>query len=406
MTTYDVGGYELDRPFKIRRFGHLGLNVEDFDETVRFYCDLLGFRVTDLLHLFDYLDGRALEVAQSVVTDDRMAFTGYAGDHHSLLVAHTTFGTFNRNDRNYPDNTLSQLSWQVATLEEIVEADAFLQERGARIVRVGRDMPGGNWHVYFLDPDGNTVELFYGMEQIGWSRVSRPTEMHSGASLGVPDLPIESELAELYAAQDAGIDVDAGSRPQERHLAETHDVGGVRLARPFKIVELGPIGMYTERFDEMVAFYTETLGLKVTETAEIDGHRVVHLRHGHEHHSLTLADKALRSVLGTNPATSNLFVGMRLGSYRQLRAAVAYLVDHGAEHVSLPDSLSLGQGYTTYVADPAGHLVQLSCEMEQIGWDGRPRPASERRPLATPWPATLDGAAGTYDEPAYWGGLG
>ena len=57
--------------------------------------------------------------------------------------------------------------------------------------------------------------------------------------------------AEALGQPRLRIDVDAGARPQERHLAETHDVGGVRLARPFKIVELGPIGMYTERFDEM-----------------------------------------------------------------------------------------------------------------------------------------------------------
>ena len=403
---YDVGGYRLDRPFKIRRFGHFGFNVQPLDECLAFYTDVLGFRLTDAVHLFDYLEGRGLAAAKEIVTDDRMFFTGYAGDHHALLLAHTTFGTFNRNDRGYPDNTVSQITWQVSTLAEVVAAEAYLQASGAKIVRVGRDMPGGNWHVYFLDPDGNTVELYYGMEQIGWSRRSRPRAMHDEALAGAPALPARSEMSEVYAAQDAGIDTGSGWQPDERHLESKYDVGGTLLPRPFKIVELGPVAIYAERIDEMFEFYTSTMGFKLTESALIDGHRVVHLRHGIEHHSLVIADKDLRGVLGTTATTSNLFIGVRVGSYQQLRAAVEFLSASSFERAHLPVELSLGQGYVAYFRDPAGHLVQLSCEMEQVGWQGEPRPSELRRPLLEPWPATLDGDLGAYDESPFWGPLG
>ena len=39
-------------------------------------------------------------------------------------------------------------------------------------------MPGSNWHVYVRDPDGHTVELYYGMEQIGVSGRAKPFDMY------------------------------------------------------------------------------------------------------------------------------------------------------------------------------------------------------------------------------------
>ncbi|MBV9119129.1 MAG: VOC family protein, partial [Chloroflexi bacterium] len=46
---YDVGGVLLDRPFKVRRLGHFGLHLQRLDEGLRFYTDILGFRVSDTL---------------------------------------------------------------------------------------------------------------------------------------------------------------------------------------------------------------------------------------------------------------------------------------------------------------------------------------------------------------------
>ena len=48
-----------------------------------------------------------------------------------------------------------------------------------------------------------------------------------------PSLPQMSEAAELFEAQDKGIDVFSGHRPQ-RPLAATYEVEGVFLPRPFK----------------------------------------------------------------------------------------------------------------------------------------------------------------------------
>ena len=47
--------------------------------------------------------------------------------------------------------------------------------------------------------------------------------------------------------------------------------------------------------------------------------------------------------------------------------------------------------------DPDGHTIQLYCAMEQIGWDGNPRPKELRRPRPlNEWPEALEGGADVY----------
>ena len=44
---HDVGGVLLDRPFRIRRLGHFGYNVDDIAACLAFYCEWLGLRISD-----------------------------------------------------------------------------------------------------------------------------------------------------------------------------------------------------------------------------------------------------------------------------------------------------------------------------------------------------------------------
>ncbi len=404
---FDVGGVLLPRPFKIRRFGHFGFNVDRLDDAISFYTDLLGFSVTDQVNLFDLVPSELRAMVEEVLTDPRLIFTINSSDHHALMLAHRTFGTLSGNDRSAKDNTLSQITWQVGSLQEVVHAEAYLRAQGVEIARVGRDMPGGNWHVYFFDPDDNMVELYHGMEQIGWSRKSRPQEMRYRAFSNVPPLPQMSEAAEIQEALDRGIDIHSGWCPSETHLKETEDVGGVLLPRPFKVTRLGPISMFTERMQEMLPFYTELLGFQVVEEAEYLGRRIVYLRSGSEHHTFVLADKELRSRIGLSEHTSCLSIGMEVGSYSQLRAAMQHLLQQGHTLIDgVPPELYLGVDYAAHFRDPDGHLVCLYYYMEQVGWDGRPRPQSKRRKVTDPWPETLAPLSDTYADQTYMGPLG
>ena len=70
--------------------------------------------------------------------------------------------------------------------------------------RSGRDMPGSNWHTYLYDPDGQSNELYYGIEQIGWNGHSKPRAMYDRGFDKPPDLPQISELEEVEQARARG----------------------------------------------------------------------------------------------------------------------------------------------------------------------------------------------------------
>ncbi len=55
------------------------------------------------------------------------------------------------------------------------------------------DMPGSSWHVYIHDPDGHAIELYYGIEQIGWICVAKPEAMYYRGRHEQPSLPQMNE---------------------------------------------------------------------------------------------------------------------------------------------------------------------------------------------------------------------
>lgn len=401
---YNVGGVLFPRPFKIRRLGHFGFHVSDLEEGARFYTEQLGFRLTDVISLAGLADPELQETARGL-EDPRAIFTSYCTDHHSFLLTHKSLGQLFGEADASSDITINQITWQVGTLEEVTRAAEFLKEKGVTIERVGRDMPGSNWHVYFQDPDGHTIELYYGIEQEGWSAASKPRPMYDRGFNEVPSLPQISEATEVEQALQKGVDLFSGYRPIEK-LPSPYDVGGILLPRPFKVTRIGPVGLFVPDVDRSVRFYTELLGFVETESVDFSGKRCVFLRNGNEHHSLALFPRELRSELGLSPDSSCMTFGVELGSYQQLREAVQFFKERGATFVELPPELYPGIDYAAHVLDPDGHCLQLYYYMEQVGWDGKPRPQKLRRPVEKDWPEMLEPLSDTYVDQTFQGPLG
>lgn len=399
---YTVGGVLLPRPFKIRRLGHFGFNVVKVTEGVEFYRDLLGFKLSDTLDF-----GKMPWAPKSAdVGDPRGYFMRYGTDHHAFVLFNKKV-LDHRPDRKFaPEVTVNQITWQCGSLKEIMDGHTYFEQQGIPIQRVGRDMPGSNWHVYVYDPDGHTNELYYGIEQIGWNQASKPVEMYSRGFREKPSLPQMSESAELAQAIDKGLDLLGGHRTRET-LPETYDVDGVLLPRPFKVTKIGPVSLFVADVDRAEAFYTERLGFTRSEAAVYRGARCVFLRCGAEHHSVGLFPRELRSVLGLSEHTSCKSFGIEVGSYTQLREAVAFLKSHGVTFLdSIPPELYPGIDYSAFALDPDGHCIQLYYYMEQLGWDGHVRPAAERRRVSPVWPETLEPLSDTYVDQVFQGPLG
>src|SRR5437870_9172662 len=328
---YDVGGVLLERPFKIRRLGHFGFNVNKIEEAREFYGDLLGFTQSDKADF-----SRAPWFPKDQDLGPQGYFMRYGTDHHAMVLFSKKVMDLRADRKFAPGVTINQITWQCGSLKEIADAHTYFQDQGVPIQRVGRDMPGSNWHVYVYDPDGHTIELYYGIEQIGWNQLSKPTEMYYRGFREKPSLPQVSEITEVAEALDKGIDVLAGNRTREA-LAETFDVEGVLLPRPLKFTKIGPVGLFVADVARAEAFYTGHLRFAKSEETTFRGVRCVFLRAGAEHHSVGLFPRELRRTLGLSEHTTCMSFGVEVGSYAQLREAVSYLKSHGVTFVdSIP----------------------------------------------------------------------
>jgi catechol 2,3-dioxygenase-like lactoylglutathione lyase family enzyme len=375
-TKYNVGGILLDRPFKIRRLGHFGFNVTDLEKAHHFYSDLLGFRVSDEFQRGGW-------------------FMRFGTDHHAFALFKKQPVEAAPDAR--PDITINQITWQTQSLTEPVNAVDYLLGREVKLQRTGRDGAGSNWATYFYDPDGHTNELYYGIEQIGWDGKSKPAEYRRPLREKVR-LPVKSEFDEIQESlASTGVPISAGYRPIE--LPGEYEVDGIFLPRPFKIVKHGPVNIFVEDVVRSRDFYVQIMGFEVTEEVTYRGERCVFLRCNTEHHSLGLFPLRLREPLGLSTHTTCASFGIQVANYRQLREAVAFLRAQGVrvETDGVPAELHPGIDYAAYAFDPEGHCIQLYYYMEQVGWDGRTRPPSERRHVdPSNWPEALEPLTDTF----------
>lgn len=394
---YDVGGVLLNQPFKIRRLGHFGFNVTNLEACTHFYADLIGFKISDAGAQGGYFmrfgtDHHAFAMFSKKIVDERRAQQEASGQPV----------------RRYKDDiTINQITWQTQSLSEPVGAVDYFAERGIELQRTGRDGAGSNWATYFYDPDGHTNELYYGIEQIGWDGLSKPAEYRRPVREKV-QLPVKSEFDEIQESMATGVPNNSGYRYIEE-MPPIYEVDGIMLPRPFKMVRHGPVNIFVEDVERAVRFYTEELGFELTESVRWQEGEAAFLRCNTEHHSLGLFPKAWRERLGMSPHTTLMSFGIQVANYRQLRDAVDFLRQNGVrvETDLVPQQLYPGIDYTAHAFDPDGHCIQLYYYMEQVGWDGKPRPPEARRQVdPARWPEALEPMSDTFKGEPFLGPWG
>jgi catechol 2,3-dioxygenase-like lactoylglutathione lyase family enzyme len=382
-TKYNVGGVALDRPFKIRRLGHFGFNASDLESSRRFYFDMLGFFVTE--------------------PAGAGYFGRHAGDHHSFAL----FDKKRFNERQYAghnakhfreENDINQITWQVQSITEMAEATKYFHDLGVEVMREGRAGGGGSqYHLYVWAPDEQIFELYYGIEQISWNGYARPVAMRHGNAVA----PTEPQLPEYeLVTRDMknGVSVLDGRR-WVSDMPLKYNVDGVLLPQPFKITRVGPVKLFVDDYEKLKRWHMEILGFTLTEEVEWQGERGAFLRCDNEHHSLGIFPKSLCKKLGLSDKTSNMSFGLQLANYQQLKDAVKFLREHGVrvETDIIPPELHPGIDYAAYAFDPDGHCLELYYYMEQLGWDGKPRPKELRRKVdPNRWPETLEPLSDTF----------
>lgn len=130
-----VSRNKLADPAPRMAFSHIGLFVADMTTMVSFYTGVLGFSVTD----------RADIRGAGVVFLSRDP-----DEHHQIVLVPGR-------DPQTP-STVNQISFRAVSLPELRRLHRQLVD--LQVSGLNPTNHGGSWSVYFLDPEGNRIELF------------------------------------------------------------------------------------------------------------------------------------------------------------------------------------------------------------------------------------------------------
>ena len=120
------------------KFGHIGLYVTDMNAMVDFYTDLLGFKITDR--------------GQASRAGVELAFLSRDPEEHHQIVLAT-----GRPEGNV--SPVNQISFRVENFEQVRAAyDAAVEFGVEGIAPIDH---GAALSVYFPDPEGNRIEVYY-----------------------------------------------------------------------------------------------------------------------------------------------------------------------------------------------------------------------------------------------------
>jgi catechol 2,3-dioxygenase-like lactoylglutathione lyase family enzyme len=162
-------------PFSIGKIGHVALYVSDIHRSARFYADILGFYTSDI-YGEDMMPGGAV-------------FMRCNPDHHGIAL-------FKATEANPTSAGLHHLAFEVATLDEVVQAREHLRQHAVAVDFDGRRRAGVQIAVEFRDPDGHRLEIYWGIDQIAADGQARPPHEWKGAS------SLEAAIADPVVGQD------------------------------------------------------------------------------------------------------------------------------------------------------------------------------------------------------------
>jgi len=152
---------------KVTSLGHLGFYVKDVERSVAFYRDVLGMTVSD----------RSPRGSVFMTAQDRLA------EHHELLIA--------PGRQDGMANTIQQISFRCASLADVKDFYRLFLERKVPIQRIVTH--GNTVSIYFEDPDGNSVEVYWP------TRIDVPQPFGKPVDLTKSDEEILAQVKQLIA---------------------------------------------------------------------------------------------------------------------------------------------------------------------------------------------------------------
>jgi catechol 2,3-dioxygenase len=151
------------------QIGHVHLKVADLERALAFYCDILGFSITQRLGA-------------------SAAFISAGGYHHHIGL--NTWESLGGSPPPPRSTGLYHLAIRYPNRRALADASSRLQAAG--ITLDGASDHGVSEALYLRDPDGNGLELYYDRPASDWPRTS-----NGELAMYTRSLDITSLLSEL-----------------------------------------------------------------------------------------------------------------------------------------------------------------------------------------------------------------
>jgi len=150
--------------------------------------------------------------------------------------------------------------------------------------------------------------------------------------------------------------------------------GAVQTQTPIRVKKIGHVVYGVSDLERSVTFWTEIMGFKESDRNE---HGMVFLRNAADHHTVALVacdphaslpDPNDRKALGMH------HFAMAVCSVDDLFRIRDFLTSKGIT-ITYQGRRGPGSNPGVEFLDPDGYQLEVYADMEQIGWDGKSRPA-------------------------------
>ncbi len=146
----------------IRKLGHVGIYVKDLERSKKFYQEVVGLKVSD------EAPGQAV-------------FMRCSTDHHDTVLFQLPPEKLERSQTVRAE--VQQIAYEVDRLDDLRELAAYIRSKGIEVRGPEQKGAGRDKCIDIVDPDGNRIQFYCDMDQIGWDDHSPPPEMWQRRSL-------------------------------------------------------------------------------------------------------------------------------------------------------------------------------------------------------------------------------
>ena len=161
--------------YRPNHLGHVNIYVRNAEISHKWYEDILG------LHTYDFVPGRAAFMAANLDESHEIALME-VGENAALPMKGQV--------------GLNHMAWRMENLEDLKEFYVRLQEKGVEMTPRDHGISMG---IYFSDPDGNGIEVYYELPRQQWHR-QEDLFLHGDTPTGQISGPWDEVLAPQKAA--------------------------------------------------------------------------------------------------------------------------------------------------------------------------------------------------------------